>query len=198
MGGGQSHAIDNRNHKENDEKICVIVAGGDRIQKNNIEVCKAVELLSERINKKIELQICGRKYYDKDIFSEYPHTTYLGMLPNEQFMEKLRNAHVFVLNSEVESFGLSAVDALRAGCNILISQNSGIRSILSLTEEDIIFDTHNPSEIADKIEKLISKNNCMRILDSVNFDHYSWKNVADRLYKICEAVYKGENYNLIR
>lgn len=196
--GGQSYAIDNRNHKENDEKICIIVAGGDRIQKNNIEVCKAVELLFERIHKKIELQICGRRYYDNDMFLKYPHTTYLGMLPNEQFMEKLSNAHVFVLNSEVESFGLSAVDALRAGCNILISQNSGIRSILSLTEEDIIFDTHNPSEIADKIEKLISKNNCMRILDSINFDHYSWESVADRLYKICEAIYKGENYNLIR
>ncbi len=120
------------------------------------------------------------------------------MLPNEQFMEKLSNAHVFVLNSEVESFGLSAVDALRAGCNILISQNSGIRSILSLTEEDIIFDAHNPSEIADKIEKLISKNNCKRILDSINFEHYSWKSVANRLYKICEAVYDGKDYNLIR
>lgn len=120
------------------------------------------------------------------------------MLSHEQFMEKLSKAHVFALNSEVESFGLSAVDALKAGCNILISQNSGIRSILSLTEKDIIFDTHNPSEIADKVEKLISQNNCMRIRSSINFDHYSWKNVADRLYKICEAVYKGENYNLIR
>lgn len=196
--GGQSYAIDNRSKKENNEKISIIVAGGDRIQKNNIEVCKAVELLSERINKKIELQICGRRYYDNDLFLEYPHTTYLGMLPNEQFMEKLRDSHVFVLNSEVESFGLSAVDALRAGCNILISKNSGIRSILSLSEEDIIFDTHNPSEIADKIEKLLSKNNCKRILDSIDFDHYSWESVAGRLYRICEAVYKGENYNLIR
>ncbi len=155
-------------------------------------------MLSERINRKIELQICGRRYYDNDIFSEYSHTTYLGMLPNEQFMEKLSNAHVFILNSEVESFGLSAVDALQAGCNILISQNSGIRSILSLAEEDIIFDTHNPLEIADKIEKLISKDNCMRILDSIDFDHYSWKSVTERLYKICEAVYKGENYDFIR
>ena len=124
------------------------------------------------------------------MFSKYSHTTYLGMLPNEQFIEKLSNAHIFVLNSEVESFGLSAVEALRAGCNILISQNSGIRSILSLTEEDIIFDTHNHFEIADKVEKLISKNNCMRIMDSIDFNHYSWKNVADRLYKICEAIYR--------
>ena len=154
--------------------------------------------MAEQKDIKIELQVCGRQYYEKNVFEGYSHTTYLGMLPNEQFLEKLRNADIFILNSEVESFGLSAVDALSMGCNVLISQNSGVRSILYLTDEDIIFNPHDKLEIANKIENILLKNNAERILDAIDFEQYSWKSVSERLYKICEKLYRCESYDVVR
>ena len=161
-------------------------------------MCEAVEYLAKEKKLKIQLLVCGRQYYENNVFEKYSHTTYLGMLPNEQFLEKLKNADIFILNSEVESFGLSAVDALSMGCNVLISQNSGVRSVLTLTDADIIFNPHDSSEIAYKIENIISKNNSERILNAIDFERYSWTSVSDRLYKICEKLYKCERYNLIK
>ena len=174
------------------------MAGGDRIQKNNIEVARAVEILSARINKKIELRIYGRRYSDSKIFEAYPHSTYIGMLEQEEFFHELEKTNVFVLNSEVESFGLSAIDALYCGCNILVSKNSGIRSILSTTELDIISDVHNPNEIANKIERLIEIENNKRLISTLNIELCSWEKVSERLYQICCAVYRNEDYANIR
>lgn len=98
--------------KENDKKIRIIVAGGERIQKNNIEVCKAIEILSNNLEKDIELKICGRKYYQENLFEKYRHSIYVGMLPYKEFCKELEKSDIFILNSEVESFGLSPVDAL--------------------------------------------------------------------------------------
>ncbi len=188
----------NFKNSKSKEKIVIVVAGGDRIQKNNIDVCVAVELLSKRIEQEIELQIYGRKYLNVDTFSQYPHTTYCGMVSQEIFYERLKNSNIFILNSEVESFGLSVVNALLCGCNVLISENSGILSVIDLEENDIIHNTHNPKEIADKLEAVLKNENFERILSKIDFEHYSWQNVSERLYKICYALYKGTDYSSIR
>ena len=154
-------------------------------------------MLANKMEKKIELKICGRKYYKDDLFKEYKNSTYIGMLPYKEFCKELKRNDIFILNSEVESFGLSAVDALLCGCNILISINSGIRSVLKLKEEDTIYDVHNPIEIAEKIEKVLQNKNSERILSTIDFEHYSWKQVSERLYKICYALYTEDDYKNI-
>ena len=184
--------------KENDGVVRIVVAGGDRIQKNNVEVAEAVEILSMSFKKKVELKIFGRKYLEENVFDKYPHSMYIGMLPQADFYNELKMADVFILNSEVESFGLSAIDALYCGCDVLISKNSGIRSILSTNENDIISDVHDSEEIARKIERILKEGNNSRLLTSIDVEHYSWRNVAERLYEICAAVYNGKDYSRIR
>lgn len=184
--------------EKNDKKIRIIVAGGDRIQKNNIEVCKAIEMLANNLENNIELKICGRKYSQKNLFEKYRHSVYVGMLPHKEFCKELKKSDIFILNSEVESFGLSVVDALLCGCSVLISKNSGIISILDLREEDLISDVHNPIEIAEKIKILLDKRNSKRILSAIDFEHYTWKQVSERLYKICFALYIGKDYEKIK
>lgn len=184
--------------QDKDDIIRIVVAGGDRIQKNNLDVAKAVEILAMYLEKKIELRIFGRKYSVENIFEKYPHSMYIGMLPQADFYNELKKADIFILNSEVESFGLSAIDALYCGCDVLISKNSGIRSILSTNDNDIISDVHDSKEIARKIEEILKEGNNSRLLTSIDVEHYSWRNVAERLYEICVAVYNGEDYSRIR
>lgn len=199
MGGVNLCCKENKiSKKENDKKIRIIVAGGDRIQKNNIEVCKAIEILANNLEKNIELKICGRKYYQENLFEKYRHSIYVGMLPYKEFCKELEKSDIFILNSEVESFGLSAVDALLCGCSVLISKNSGITFVLDLREEDLIYDVHNPIEIAEKIKIILDKRNSKRILSTIDFEHYTWKQVSERLYKICYALYTGKEYKKIK
>lgn len=191
-----NHII-NKKLTEN-SKISIIVAGGDRIQKNNIEVCKAVEILSKKLKKEIEIKICGEKNFQENIFENYVHSISMGMLSQKEFYEELKKSSLFIVNSEVESFGLAAIDALLCDCSVLISENSGIRSILDLKDEEIIYDVHNSCEIAKKIEFVLNNKNSTRILSKIDFEHYSWKKVADRLYRICNALYQGNDYKKIK
>lgn len=177
----------------------VATAGADRAQKNNVKVSEAIELLNQRTELSLTHNVYGRQYHqEKNIFETYPNTYYKGQLSYEQFMEELDNTKVFVVNSIVESFGLSVLDALKCGCSVLISSNTGIQSILDLEDDDIIFDVEDSNEIANKIEKLLHTSNNERILKGMDFKYFSWEKVAERLCDICELVCRNEDYTLIK
>lgn len=176
----------------------VAVAGGDRKQKNNIKVSEAVELLNREMNRSFILNVYGRQYYEDGCFSQFSSTKYKGMLPYEQFIQELDKTKLFIINSTVESFGLSVVDALLSGCSVLLTKNTGICSVLTLEETDIIYDNENATEIANKIKFLLENPNNKRILDSIDFEHYTWAKVGERLYAICEALYYGKDYTMIK
>lgn len=177
------------------ENFSVAVAGGDRLQKNNLEVCKAVEMIANNIS--LNLNIYGRCYSDERQFLKYPHTIYKGMLSKKALYDELEKTNLFVLNSEVESFGLAVVDALMCGCDILVTQNAGICSLLDLEEADIIHDVHDVKEISDKIRNNLNKSNNKRILKSIDYKKNSWSEVAKRLYQICECLSNEEDFSHI-
>lgn len=180
------------------EIIKIAAAGGDRIQKNNREVCEAVEKLSACLARPVVLNLFGTSYSTYNVFSDYPHTSYKGLVPQEALYRELAGSQVFVLNSEVESFGLSAIDALMCGCSVLITKNAGICSLLSLENSDVILDVHDPEEIAAKIAHLIQHPNHQRLVNSIDFENCSWEKVAERLYAICFCLKKGQVYTSIQ
>lgn len=189
--------IKKHNFRAQHEEITVAVAGGDRLQKNNFEVCKAIELLTYKKNMSLRLNVYGRCYSNEKRFLKYPHTIYKGMLPKKVLYDELGKTNLFIVNSEVESFGLAVVDALMCGCDILVTQNAGICSLLDLKEADIIKDVHDVSEISEKICKILKKSNNERILNSIDFDRYSWSEVGKRLYRICECLDNEEDFSKI-
>ena len=168
-----------------ERKYSVAVAGGDLPQKNNIKVCSAVERIN---NESINLNVYGKKTKDKNFFSGYTHTNFVGELEQQKFFSELENTKLFVVNSSVESFSLAAADALERGCSILLSKDSGIRSILKLENTDIIYDNENEDEIAEKIRYLLENPNNERIKNAIDFEKVSWKKTAENLYKACERL----------
>ncbi len=150
--------------------ISVAAAGGDLPQKNNEKICKAL------FEENIVLNIYGKKKEESK--SEF----YKGELKQDLFFKELENTKLFVVNSSVESFSLAAADALERGCSILVSKNSGIRSVLKLEDTDIIFDIDNENEIAEKVKYLLSKPNNERIVSSIDFEESSWKKTAENIY----------------
>lgn len=120
----------------------------------------AESLLEQKISSRSYLCIAGtgsieyERYIDALIqeLKLEAHVVKLGFVTGDRRLDVYRNAHVFVLPSKNENFGLSVVEALQSGTPVLISNNIYIHQEL--------FDGEKPGwvcqyDIADVKQKLI-------------------------------------------
>lgn len=171
-------------------KICknpytVAVSGGNRCIKNNIEVYRAVEALNKE-GIPCKLFVFGRNYSDNDKIPETEYITYCGHLDKEEYYNKLDRISCFILNSEVEPFGLVVADALNCNCSLLISKNVGSKCIMRPIEQDIIQNPHNINELIQKIKRVFIKPNSSRLFDSINLKECSEERAYKKLKNIIE------------
>lgn len=77
----------------------------------------------------------------------------------------LLDTNLYIQNSISESFGLSVIEALYAGCSLLLSNTIGCLDLFdTLEDEDIIFDVYNQSEIYQKAKYLLLNPNNDRLI----------------------------------
>ena len=154
----------------------VMAAGADRPIKNNLPLARAVEELGGQLS----LRICGASCHG-DPFSEFRHTRYLGLLPQPEYWKKLRETEIFVVNSSLESFGLSALEALSCGCSLLVSRNAGVCDLLPLQEEDIICDPLDTEELKCKLKWIQAHPNHARL----RAKQWTCEDAVARLEELC-------------
>ena len=176
----------------------VVVCGANRSIKKNSVVCEAIRILNDKKPNRYHLDIFGQNFDGNELLPKYNNIEEHGLVTHDELMKNMSHKALFVLNTMGESYGLSAIDALMCGCSVLISANAGVTSILELSNDDLIFDYSNKEEIAQKIEYIIKHPNSKRIKESINFDKYSWKMVANRLEKIAEKLADGKTIDDIR
>lgn len=175
----------------NNRRPVVAVSGGTRLIKANEVVVQAIALLKER-GIDCVLRVYGRGYAPNDDLAEAfasGDAVFMGQVPQKEFVEQLGEVDVFVMNSRHEPFGLSAIDAIHAGCSLLLSRNCGVGGVLALEEGDVVLDCENAREVADKIERLLSNPNSERLYRSLNFDDLSWERTAGRLREVCVTAF---------
>ena len=173
--------------KKSKEPYSIAVGGGNRRIKNNDYVCQAVEKLN-REQEKYKLYIFGYRYEGNEEIFNYPFVTYMGQMDEKEYYENLDKIKLFVVDSEVEPFGLVVADALNCRCSLLLSENVGAGSLMKMTQTDMIQDIHNTDEIATKIKYLLEHENADRLLSSVDFQACSKKQAYINLKKVCEGV----------
>lgn len=175
--------------------LTVAVSGGDRPIKGNEFVAKSVMKLREQgIDCRLFVfgDIDGNNH-EFDNFLDKNWVTNNGQVSHSVFLSRLQTTSIFVMNSEYESFGLSAMDALEVGCPILLSSHCGVDDVLKLRECDVIEDNHDVNEISNKILTIAKCSNSRRLYQSINFDSLNWNNSAKRLRDICCAAVKGKD-----
>ena len=175
----------------------IAVCGANRAIKHNGIIASAVNKLCKK-GYKCSLNIYGYVYPDGDAIKDNDNVIERGRIPQQELFKELKKTNLFIVNSIQESFGLSIIDALMCGCNVLISKNSGIISILDLQENDIIYDIDDMNEIQRKIIFNLEHSNNKRILDSIDFEHYSCQNSAKRLEKIAQCILNDKDYKTIK
>ena len=167
------------------EPFTIAVSGGNRCIKNNVEVSRAVKKLNED-GIPCKMYIFGRIYPENDVIEENDFNKYCGHLEKEQYYQKLDEISCFVLNSEVESFGLVVADALNCNCSLLMSKNVGAKSIMRTEESDIIQNPHDVDEIVLKLKYLFNHPNYRRLYESIDVEGCSEKRAFERLKAILE------------
>lgn len=173
------------NKKKKKNEYNIILIGGNRNIKNNLIVCKAIkELVNEGL--KINLKLFGRKYKNNEIIDDN-NVIYKGMVSREELMTELKNSDIYICNSLVESFGLSVIDALIAGCDILISKNVGASSIFKIDDNFVINDCKNLDEIKEKIRYILKNSNNRKIIKSIK-KNTSYKSASEKLIHICNNL----------
>ena len=176
-----------RRDKVSKEPFSVAVAGGNRPIKANKYVCDAAKLLAKK-GIKCQVYVFGRHYESCEELPKFDGIKYMGHLDQEEYYNRLDRISLFIINSDVESFGLTIADAINCNCSLLMSKNIGARSILDTREEDIIEDNHNPEEIAKKIIELQKSPNVDRLYQALDLDLISSKSSYNKLVNICERV----------
>lgn len=168
---------------EREDNSIVAADGGDANLKNNRAVSNAVE----RLNGQIKMRVYGT-INDLSVLSVNTHTEWLGKVPHDKYLDDLRKASVYIVNSRLESFNISVMEALSCGCSILMSTHVGASEILDLTENDMIFDVDDENEIANKIQYLLEHPNHKRIYSKLDWNQHSPEKAVRRLEQICEEL----------
>ena len=168
------------------DKHCIILLGGGRITKHNLEVCRAVERLNEMGEEKFRIVIYG-PYYDNDASSalqSMPYTIWNGSVSHEALLQAMSRASLFIQNSSFEPFSLGVIEALVSGCNVLVTQYVGAMDIIpGLTKDDIILNPLDIHEIVEKIQKVMRVGNNERLLSSIDREATSSSSAAEQLYQ---------------
>lgn len=168
------------------EQYSIAVSGGNRLQKNNGIVCKALEKLNA-MGYNCHMYVFGRMYEHNDNLS-YPFVHIMGHLNKEEYYNALDKISLFVLNSVLESFGLVVADALNCNCSLLMSKGVGALSIMSTTENDVINDCFDIDEIASKILYLFQNPNSLILYNSIDNEEVSEKSSYLKLKQIINEI----------
>ena len=109
----------------------------------------------------------------------------MGLKDNITFRGSLLNVpkvlcytDVFMIPSEIESFGLAALEAMSCKIPVIASTAGGLPEVVKDGETGFIVEGQNPSQIAEAIEKLLfnkslreqlGKNGRKRVMEDYNF-----------------------------
>lgn len=174
-GINQNGILKKRN--SNDIYTIISVGGGMKI-KNNLVVCQSIERIKHI---KIKFIVIGKLDKDGEKIRKYNFVEYYESLTHEDVLRKMRESDLYIQNSYFETFGLSVIEAIQQGCDILVSKNIGAIDVINnITQNEIIDDNKDTEEISKKIEKKYKdKNNNLGLKEE-----YSTKNSVKRLKKI--------------
>lgn len=129
--------------------------------------------------------------------------SFVGPVYGNDKLELLRNASVLILPSYSENFGNVVLEAMIAGCPVVVTAEVGIASTVRETGCGLVVDG-NPESLADGIgsllrNPLLGKEMGARGM-SAAAQRFSWDVAAEQMEKVyCEAVEthnKGKNNNM--
>lgn len=134
----------------------------------------------------------GTHTYLKNLASRYGNRVTLASKKKslKELVELYRSADIFIMPSEYEGFGLSALEAMACGTPVVATNVQGLREFIHHESTGLLVDYADPKQIAKAIERLVSDTALRNILiDNATYQARDQYNVADMIDK-SEDLYK--------
>lgn len=167
-----------------DKTVKFVLSGGSRpIKRNNLAI-KAIYEFSK--NRKSHIDIFGDNISGEYEIPDYNNNFTAkihGQKDKQIFEQYLLNADIFLLISFHESFGLSAIDALKNNTSVILSKSCGVVDVLDVKDYDLVDLSEDEKEIAKKIEYLLKHPNHERLINSAMLKKCTWDSAAERFVK---------------
>lgn len=152
------------NSSSENRKKRIISVGGAMPRKNMIPVCKAIERINQKEHTSLDFYIIGKNKIQMEQISGYSCVKYIESLDHKELMRMLQDGGIYIQNSLFETYGLTIVEALSQGCDIIISQYVGVLDLFGhLEDSDIIYDPMNVDEIEKKIKYILEHGNRQKL-----------------------------------
>lgn len=154
----------------------IVSIGGGMPRKKIKHICEAITKLQDKYDNELKLVVIGANGDDTDEINKYPFVDNRGLVSRGKASDILNEATVFVQNSCFETFGLAPLEALSAGCSLLLSSAVGALCVFSnIRAEDIISNCEDAGEIADKLDNILENSNAVRLAEGIDWEKESWK-----------------------
>ncbi|HGY6921008.1 TPA: glycosyltransferase family 4 protein, partial [Escherichia coli] len=158
----------NRNTKKKEEFVFFLgdISNPRKNLKRLISIC-------EKTNTKLVVAgVKGEGTYGDDVIrliKNSKNVDYVGKLSEYEKYDYMNRAKVFALPSLIEGVGLSALEALEFGCNVVITKHGGVRDYFA---DDVLYvDPKDENDIGDAINKALNKDFTYKQNDDVTFEH---------------------------
>ncbi|WP_187115271.1 glycosyltransferase [Clostridium paraputrificum] len=182
-------SVDRFNDRSNGEDSCytVISVGGGMKRKNNLMICKAIEYINKKYNLEIKFICIGLNDVETNSIKSFEFVQYYEKLSHNEVIKYMQSSDLYIQNSSFETFGLSVIEALLSGCDILVSNNVGALGVFSeVDNNNIIYDINNIEEIGDKIYHLLLNPNNKKMKENLQHDLIDPNKSANNLLKKIE------------
>lgn len=177
--------------KSRERKRQIILIGGGRVTKRNLQVCKAVERINHCKEDIVNVIVYGDHMQcdDSNEIAAFPFVEFKEILPHDLFLKKLQESQLFIQNSDLESFSIGLIEAVVCGCDILFSKNVGAREVFGeIMTEDQIENPLDINEIEDKIKYILDHPNNKRLLCSIDKKSTSLETAGQKLMVFAESL----------
>ncbi len=194
------HKNNSSAHKKISNTVNLLYVGSICRNKNILGVVNAVKSLNNNgVN--IKYTIVGEgKEDEKDYLKiikqrtkNYPNIKIIKALPKEKLIEYYREAHIFIMPSFTESFGLVYAEALSQGLPIIYSKNEGFDKVF---KNGYIGYSCNPKDyinIAESIISIINNYSEIQKRCSESSKEFSWNKIALKYNYIYKLIKNKSN-----
>lgn len=175
--------------------------GGDFLFVGRLSRNKGIDNLIEvfaRLNTKARLFIAGgdweglRSKIEKRVkeLGLGKRVVFLGEISEKELLKQYSKCRFFVSASKYEGFGLTVIEAMAAGCVVILNDIESFRNIVSDGNDGFIVDFSDHSKAAEKIRKIMERKDLEKIGRKAKETarKYDWEKSLDKLINIYKKL----------
>ena len=171
------------------EPLRILTVGYVSKRKNILEVCKEIDVLNSRgieANYTVIGKVLDRRLLEK--LKSYPFVRYIPFMSKNDLLEEYRRAHMLVMPSVRETFGLVYAEAMSQGLPVIYTKGQGFDGQFKEGLVGYSVDCQDYEEIASKIEMVVDNYDKITVNCINEVQRFDWDAISKRYIELYEKI----------